>query len=311
MELRLPQMLLLYDVFLENKNFDNCAQLLEKEFNKMFNVRPLNDEHVCNVVSMNSLNIHDANDMQSHKLGDAMFDEDDLFSFPSFDEQIYYDDCMPPIYDDYNDESGFGRVSTLCNNDFTILEKVSIDYDNKVAIYDDYCDDMYAIKNNDNYETCHHDFNFQLDYANQVSHDSYFVEFAPTIIDENKFAYVESNKISMLVGHEKNALCDRYIVEFIHDATENYYERGSYAYIYFNNIKFPFFVLKLLKLYLFYLPMLVDSCSHKLFARKIPMHRKLVRLKCACHMIHDARFVFQFFTFMRASSKSSCLTKRH
>jgi hypothetical protein len=28
----------------------------------------------------------------------------------------------------------------------------------------------------------------------------------------------------MLVDHEKNALCDSYIVEFIHDATENYYE---------------------------------------------------------------------------------------
>ena len=46
--------------------------------------------------------------------------------------------------------------------------------------------------NNDNNETCHHDFSFQLDYA---SHDSYFVEFAPTTIDENKFAYVESNKM--------------------------------------------------------------------------------------------------------------------
>ena len=48
----------------------------------------------------------------------------------------------------------------------------------------------------------HHDFNFQLGYA---SHDSYFVEFAPTTIDEKKFAYVESNKFSMLVCHEKNA----------------------------------------------------------------------------------------------------------
>ena len=45
---------------------------------------------------------------------------------------------------------------------------------------------LYAIKNNDNHETCHLDFNFQLDYA---SHDSYFVEFAPTTIDENKFAH--------------------------------------------------------------------------------------------------------------------------
>ena len=138
--------------------------------------------------------------MQSHKLGEAMFDEDDIFCPPSFDEQIYYDEIMPPIYDDYIDESGFGEVMTLFSDESTISEEVPIDFDNKVATYDDYCDDMYAIKNNDNHETCHHDFNFQLDYA---SHDSYFVEFAPTTIHENKFAYVVSSKISMLVDHEK------------------------------------------------------------------------------------------------------------
>ena len=53
---------------------------------------------------------------------------------------------------------------------------------NKVYIYDNYCDDMHAIKNEDNHEICHHDFNFQLGCASD----------------------------------------DSYIVEFIHDATENY-----------------------------------------------------------------------------------------
>ena len=119
------------------------------------------------------------------KLGDAMFHEYDIFNLPSFDVQIYYDDNMPPIYDGYIDESGFGRVSTLGSNDPTILEgvesyniyesgfgevmtlfsdesaileEVSIDYDeNKVATYDDYCDDTYAIKSSDDYiyKTCH------------------------------------------------------------------------------------------------------------------------------------------------------------
>jgi hypothetical protein len=70
-----------------------------------------------------------------HKLGDAMFDEYDTFCPPSFDEQIYYDESMPPIYDDY-------------------------------------CDDTYTIKNKHNHDSCHHDFNFQLDYA---SHDSYLL----------------------------------------------------------------------------------------------------------------------------------------
>ena len=115
----------------------------------------------------------------------------------------------------------------------------------------------------------------------------------------------------MLMYHEKNASCDGYIVEFIHDATENYYEGGTYACRKCNNIKFPLYVLKVLKLCLFCLPMLVDSCSHKLFAHKIPMHRKWVRFKCASHMLHDALFMFQFLSFMRASLKSSCLAKRH
>ena len=93
-------MLHLFNIFHGNKDSDNCAKMLEEECNKMFGIQSLNDEHDCNVVSVNSLNIHDANDMQSHKLGDAMFDEDDIFSPPRFDVQICYNDCAPPIYDD-------------------------------------------------------------------------------------------------------------------------------------------------------------------------------------------------------------------
>ena len=168
MELSVSHTLHLFNIFREYDGKENCAKVLEEECIKMFGTKSLNDEHDCNVVSMNSLNIHDANDIQSHKLGEAMFDEDDIFCPPSFDEQIYHDGSMPPIYDDY-------------------------------------CDDTYALKNNNNHETCHLDLNFQ-------SHDSYFVEFAPTTTHENKFAYVESNKISMLMHHENNALCDGYII---------------------------------------------------------------------------------------------------
>ena len=63
----------------------------------------------------------------------------------------------------------------------------------------------------------------------------------PTIPNEKNFAYVESRKISMLVDHEKNALCDGYIVELIHDATENYYEGGIHVCRSCNNIKFPLY----------------------------------------------------------------------
>ena len=138
------------------------------------------------------------------------------------------------------------------------------------------CNLCYKSINDYIYKTCHdydypfsehYSFNVEIIYSIRVSYDT------PTIPNEKNFAYVESSKFSMLVDHEKNTLCAGYMVEFIHGATENYYERGSYASTYYNNIKFPLYVLKILKLCLFCLPMLVDYCSHKLFAHKIPMHR--------------------------------------
>ena len=79
MELSLSHTLHLFNIFREYDGKENCAKVLGEECIKMFGTKYLNDEHDCNVVSMNSLNIHDPNDMQSHKLGDAMFDEDDIF----------------------------------------------------------------------------------------------------------------------------------------------------------------------------------------------------------------------------------------
>ena len=79
MELSLPHTLHLFNIFREYDGKENSAKVLEEECIKMFGTKSLNDEHDCNVVSMNSFNIHDADDMQIHKLGDAMFDEDDIF----------------------------------------------------------------------------------------------------------------------------------------------------------------------------------------------------------------------------------------
>ena len=43
-------------------------------------------------------------------------------------------------------------------------------------------------------------------YSIRVSYDT------PTIPNEKNFSYEENSKFSMLVDHEKNALCDGYIV---------------------------------------------------------------------------------------------------
>ena len=56
----------LYEVLIENHESRNC------EIYKVILDSSLNEKHDSNIASLNSLNIHDANDMQSHKLGDAI-----------------------------------------------------------------------------------------------------------------------------------------------------------------------------------------------------------------------------------------------
>ena len=55
-------MLHLFNIFRENDGKENCAQVLEEELHRMLGMKYVNDEHDCNVVSMNSLNIHSTND---------------------------------------------------------------------------------------------------------------------------------------------------------------------------------------------------------------------------------------------------------
>ena len=74
-------MLHLFNVFHENDVSENCAKVLEEEFNKMFGIKSLNDKRDWNDVSMLAMNIHYAN-MQIPKLGDAIFDEENIFSPP-------------------------------------------------------------------------------------------------------------------------------------------------------------------------------------------------------------------------------------
>ena len=62
MELSLSHTLRLFNIFRENDGKENCAQVLEEECIKMLDTKSLNDEHDCNVVSINSLNIHSIND---------------------------------------------------------------------------------------------------------------------------------------------------------------------------------------------------------------------------------------------------------
>jgi ATP sulfurylase len=147
---------------------------------------------------------------------------------------IAYDDTIPPIYDDCND---------VCDifSPPTIEEKIRYDY-NTPPIFDDYGDE------------------------NNI--DRYVVEFAPTMITRNDYVYMGSINSFMHVVHDKNVLCDSYVVNSIHDATGSYYERGKYGFMHLNNIKFHLIMLKFLKLHLFCFLMLVVMCFHDLFLYK-------------------------------------------
>ena len=218
----------LYKLYLELGH-----DVFEEKIKKPLELYYLHNNHDGgDVISMFLFNINIANDMESSKLGDDTFDEHDIFSPPTFEEKIYFDNTLPPKYDD-----GYDSLTLAIPN-------------------------------------------------------------------KKDFAYMKSNDTFMLLDHGNNALCDSYIVEFIHDATEIYNERGRHGSKYLNNIKFPLFMLKVLKLHLFCLPMLIALCFNELFYCNIPMHRKHVRLKCVWYLLLDALFCSSTLIPTRASLKS-------
>jgi hypothetical protein len=131
--------------------------------------------------------------------------------------------------------------------------------------------------------------------------DSYFVEFAPTMIAKNDYIHVGSINSFIHVAHDKDVLCDSYIVNSIHDGTESYYERGKHGFMHLNIIKFPLFMLEFLKLNLFCLPMLVALCFHNLILYKTLFHRKWFRFKFVSYLLFDSLSCFKLFCGAYAS----------
>src|ERR1043165_2427220 len=132
-----------------------------------------------------------------------------------------------------------------------------------------------------------------------VKHE--IVTIAPTLeCDGLHLSYHPKNRVEnytrVLVGHEQHDLCDNYILDAVHDATENYFERGKFGCRNFHVTKTPLFWLKSLKLFLFHLAMHVTLCFFDLFSYKFPMHRKWVWLKCVSHLLLDALFCFNLFS---------------
>lgn len=136
--MKLSALLYLYEVFLENRESENCYEVLKVEFYKVIDESSLNDKHECNDISMNSMNINCANDMQSYKLGDDEFDEHDIFSPPTNEEVIKekYDwDKHDNLYDSSDDD-------TLDENNAFYCHTMSVGtVDDDFVMPTTYCDD--------------------------------------------------------------------------------------------------------------------------------------------------------------------------
>ena len=111
----------LYEVLLEIRESENCGE----ELYEVIHDRSLNKKHDCNDFPINSLDINCASNMQNPKLGDASFAmSTTCFNDHDWGDSSYNLEILFKPHDEYvcdNIESGFGRVSTLGNNDPTTL----------------------------------------------------------------------------------------------------------------------------------------------------------------------------------------------
>ena len=246
---------------LEIRGSENCDQVLKEEIYKVIHDSSLNEKHDCNDVIINFINANCVNIMQNPKLGDANF-----------------------------------AMSSTCCNEHDWGDS-SYDLENLFKLHDEYvCDNIESGlgrvstlgKNNPTYldsvQSC--EIFDKSGFGEVMS----LVNVNPTILEECQ--------LCMHVDHVENILCDIYFVEFAYDPTCNYYERGKYGRINFHDNKLPLVMLKLLLFLSASLHMLVFACLYNLFAYKMPMHRNYVRLRCVCHVFHDALFALQFLSFM-------------
>jgi hypothetical protein len=154
--------------------------------------------------------------------------------------------------------------------------------------YDDYNDEYNIFSSPTIEKETMYDYNMPPIFDDYGDENSYFGESAPTMI------HVGSINSFMHMAHDTDVLCDSYIANSIHDATESYYARGKHGLMDLNNIEFPLFKLQILKLHLLYLSMFATMCLVDLFSYKIPIHRKWFGFKCVSYFLFDALSCFKF-----------------
>jgi hypothetical protein len=221
-----------------------------------------------------------------------VFDESELDDVPML--VTYSSDHDWEKHTTFNIENLFGTNSENIDvNNCCTISAIHVSSNDDMFINEQTLEDSYTIA----YDDCNDDYDIfssptieektRYDYNMPPIFDDYG--------DENDYVHVGSINSFMHVAHDKNVLCDSYIVNSIHDATESYYERGKHSFMHLNNIKFLLLMLKFLKLHLFCLPMLVALCFHDLSLYKTLFHRKWFRFKFVLYLLFDALSCFKFF----------------
>ena len=121
----------LYEVLIENHESENSDEVLEEEIYKVIHDSSLIEKHDCNDVTINSISVNCANNMQNYKLGDDNFvmsttycNDHDWGDNASYDLENLFKPHDEYVIDNNvcnNIESGFGRVSTLGKKNPTYL----------------------------------------------------------------------------------------------------------------------------------------------------------------------------------------------
>jgi hypothetical protein len=201
---------------------------------------------------MNALNTVITNAIEKSKLGEASFVKHDIFSSPALVEKVCSDDILSllydvPSYDDMFEEYALqNSCSPACD-------------ETKPLVYDGYDDEYNIFSSPTIEEETRYDYNMPPIFDDYGDENDYSFETAPTTI-----VHMGSTNSFMHVAHDRDPLCDSYVVSSILDATKSYYERGKYVLKDLNNIEFSLFILQILKLYLFCLPMFFALRFHDL-----------------------------------------------
>ena len=129
----------LYEVLLEIYESESCDEVLNEGIHKVIHDSSLNENHDCNDVIINSINVNCANNMQNPKLGDACFVMSATYcnDHDSGDNISYDLENLFKPHDEYdidnnvcnNIEIWIGRASTLGKNNPTNLESVRRGHD--------------------------------------------------------------------------------------------------------------------------------------------------------------------------------------